>query len=49
MVTVAEILCMMAGIDPNGVECAGTFGAGLERASGSNILRKDWFKKMVNC
>ena len=49
MVTVAEILCMMAGIDPNGVECAGTFGAGLERASGSSILRKDWFKKMVNC
>ena len=47
MVTAAEILCLLNGRDPNGVECPGVFGNGLVRASGSNILRADWFKQMV--
>lgn len=32
MVTAAEILVMLRGYNPNGVECPGTFGAGLKSA-----------------
>lgn len=32
MVTAAEILVMLRGIDPNGVEVPGSFGSGLETA-----------------
>lgn len=47
MVTAAEILCMMHGIDPNGVECPGTFGGGLERAANASKLTYDWFVMMA--
>lgn len=47
MVTVAEILCMMHGIDPNGVERPGTFGGGLERATNASKLTHDWFENMA--
>lgn len=33
MVTAAEILMMLHGIDPSGVECPGTYGSGLVNAS----------------
>ena len=33
MVTAAEILMMLNGIDPNGVECPGTYGNGLVNAA----------------
>ena len=32
MVTALEILLMLQGYNPNGVECPGSFGAGLEAA-----------------
>ena len=32
MVTALEILLMLKGYNPNGVECPGSFGAGLEAA-----------------
>lgn len=47
MVTAAEILCMMHGIDPNGVECPGIFGGGLERAANASKLTYDWFIMMA--
>lgn len=47
MVTAAEILCMMHGIDCNGVECPGVFGAGLERAANASKLTYDWFIMMA--
>lgn len=46
MVTVAEILCNMHGIRTN-VECAGIFGAGLERSAGVSRLNAQWFIDMV--
>lgn len=48
LVTAAEIICMLANKDPNGVECPGKFGSGLARAAGSDILFKDWFKNTIN-
>ena len=33
MVTAAEILMYLNGVDPNGVECPGKYGNGLVRAS----------------
>lgn len=47
MVTAAEILCMMHGIDCNGVECPGIFGGGLERAANASKLTYDWFIMMA--
>ena len=32
MVTAVEILLMLRGYNPNGVECPGIFGSGLEAA-----------------
>jgi hypothetical protein len=46
MVTVAEILCNMHGIRTD-VECAGIFGAGLERSAGASKLNAQWFIDMV--
>ena len=47
LVTAAEILCLLNGRNPNGVECPGHFGNGLKSASGADILRVDWFKRMT--
>lgn len=38
LVTALEILCLLKGKDPNGVECPGTFGGGLARACGSEFV-----------
>ena len=38
LVTALEILCLLQGKDPNGVECPGKFGGGLARACGSEIV-----------
>ena len=38
LVTALEILCLLQGKDPNGVECPGTFGSGLARACGAGII-----------
>ncbi len=38
LVTALEILCLLQGKDPNGVECPGTFGGGLARACGSEFV-----------
>lgn len=38
LVTALEILCLLQGKDPNGVECPGTFGGGLARACGTGFV-----------
>lgn len=38
LVTALEILCLLQGKDPNGVECPGTFGKGLANACGIEIV-----------
>lgn len=38
LVTALEILCLLQGKDPNGVECPGKFGGGLARACGSEFV-----------
>nr|DAP58419.1 MAG TPA: hypothetical protein [Caudoviricetes sp.] len=38
LVTALEILCLLQGKDPNGVECPGTFGGGLARACGTKFV-----------
>lgn len=38
LVTALEILCLLQGKDPNGVECPGTFGGGLANACGIEIV-----------
>ena len=38
LVTALEILCLLQGKEPNGVECPGTFGVGLARACGSEFV-----------
>lgn len=43
MVTAAEILCYLNGLDPKGVECPGVYGNGLTQATGSIRLDADWF------
>lgn len=45
LVTALEILCLLQGKDPNGVECPGTFGGGLARACGSEFV---YAKDMLN-
>ena len=49
VVTVAEIAMMLHGVDPNGLECPGIFGGGLESAAvkvtGSKELKEpEWIK-----
>ena len=43
MVTAAEILCYLNGLDPKGVECPGVYGRGLTNATGSIRLDANWF------
>lgn len=38
LVTALEILCLLQGKDPNGVECPGKFGRGLARACGTEFV-----------
>ena len=38
LVTALEILCLLQGKNPNGVECPGTFGGGLARACGTEFV-----------
>ena len=38
LVTALEILCLLQGKDPKGVECPGTFGKGLANACGIEIV-----------
>lgn len=38
LVTALEILCLLQGKDPNGVECPGKFGGGLARACGTEFV-----------
>lgn len=45
LVTALEILCLLQGKDPNGVECPGTFGGGLARACGTEFV---YAKDMLN-
>lgn len=47
LVTALEILCMLKGIDPNGVECPGKFGNGLVNACGTTKAYKDTFKNLT--
>lgn len=47
LVTALEILCMLKGIDPKGVECPGKFGEGLASACGTRKAYKDTFKKLT--
>ena len=44
MVTAAEILLLLLGTNPNGVECPGTFGPGLEAAARASIITAKMFK-----
>lgn len=58
MVTALEILLMLKKYDPNGVECPGTFGTGLEKAvvsykeshglSKNKIADSDTFRSLIN-
>lgn len=48
MVTVAEILLMLLGRNPNGVECPGEFGSGLQAAAGTNKITADMFLSYLN-
>jgi hypothetical protein len=58
MVTALEILLMLKKYNPNGVECPGTFGSGLEKAvtsykeshglSKNKIADSDTFKSLIN-
>lgn len=48
LVTALEILCMLKGKNPNGVECPGTFGNGLTSACGTAKAYKDTFKALVS-
>ena len=46
LVTALEIICMLKGINPNGVECPGKFGNGLAQACGTTKAYKDTFKAL---
>lgn len=48
LVTALEILCMLKGKNPNGVECPGKFGSGLVSACGVTKAYKDTFKSLVS-
>lgn len=47
LVTALEILCMLKGKDPKGVECPGKFGNGLASACGTRKAYKNTFKELV--
>ena len=44
LVTAAEILLELLGIDPNGVEYPGIFGNGLEKAAGSSVITAEMLR-----
>ena len=48
LVTALEILCMLKGKNPNGVECPGTFGNGLTSACGTSKAYKNTFKNLCS-
>lgn len=48
MVTAAEILMYIRGIDPNGLETPGTYGQGLQRASGKTTITSQDFLNYVS-
>ena len=48
LVTALEILCMLKGIDCNGVECPGKFGNGLAKACGTSKAYKSTFKSLIS-
>lgn len=48
MVTAAEILLMLLGKDPHGVEYPGTFGNGLEAAAGTRYINADRFRSYLD-
>lgn len=48
MVTAAEILLMLLGKDPHGVEYPGTFGSGLEAAAGTRYINADRFRSYLD-
>lgn len=48
LVTALEILCMLKGKNPNGVECPGKFGSGLVSACGVTKAYKDIFKSLAS-
>lgn len=48
LVTALEIICMLKGKNPNGVECPGNFGNGLASACGTTKAYKDTFKALVS-
>lgn len=47
LVTAAEILYMLNGIDPKGVECPGKYGNGLKEASGLEKITSEKFLELV--
>lgn len=47
LVSAAEIICYMSGIDPKGYECPGIYGRGLKAATGRSKLDAAWFKKIA--
>lgn len=48
LVTALEILCMLKGKNPNGVECPGKFGNGLASACGTSKAYKNTFKSFCS-
>ena len=48
LVTALEILCMLKGKNPKGVECPGKFGNGLATACGTTKAYKDTFKTLAS-
>ena len=48
LVTALEILCMLKGIDCNGIECPGKFGNGLAKACGTSKAYKSTFKSLIS-
>lgn len=48
MVTALEILCLLKGNDPNGVEYPGIFGQGLKKACGTSKAIKKTFKGLCS-
>ena len=48
MVTALEILCLLKGNDPNGVEYPGIFGQGLQKACGTSKAIKKTFKGLCS-
>ena len=48
MVTALEILCLLKGKNPKGVEYPGVFGQGLKKACGTSKAVKKTFKDLCS-